>query len=39
MSILFVENLSLQKDNPMSTCYPLKCQKIMNSSLFKLYDL
>jgi hypothetical protein len=39
MSILFVENLSLQKDNPMSTCYPLKCQKIVNSSLFKLYDL
>lgn len=39
MTILFVENFSLQKDNPMSTCYPLKCQKIINSPLFNLYDI
>lgn len=37
--ILFVENLSLKKDNPMSTCYNLKCYKIKNDNRFHFYDI
>lgn len=37
--ILFVENYSLNRDNPMSTCYTLKCNKIINNDKFQSYDI
>ena len=39
MKVLFVENFNLNKDNPMSSCYPLKCKKIINSGYFDFYDI
>ncbi len=39
MKVLFVENFNLNKDNPMSSCYPLKCNKIINSGYFDFYDI
>jgi hypothetical protein len=36
--ILFVDSLSIE-DNPMSTCYILKCQKIKNDPRFYFYDI
>ena len=37
--VLFVENLSLVHDNPMSTCYNLKCNVIKNDPRFEFYDI
>lgn len=37
--ILFVENSQLSNDNPMSTCYVLKCNMIKNDSRFDYYDI
>jgi len=37
--ILFVDNLSLDRDNPMSTCYTLKMAKIKNDERFDFYDI
>jgi len=39
MKILFVENYSMNSDNPMSTLYPLKCNKIKESKYFDVYDI
>jgi hypothetical protein len=37
--ILFVENLKSNGDNPMSTCYHLKCMKIKSDIRFDTYDI
>lgn len=37
--ILFVENLNMDNDNPMSTCYHLKCMKIKSDHRFEFYDI
>ncbi|AYV85719.1 MAG: hypothetical protein Satyrvirus33_9 [Satyrvirus sp.] len=37
--ILFVENMALANDNPMSTCYDLKCNMVKNDSRFDFYDI
>ena len=39
MSKLFVENLSLSNDNPMSTCYPLRCDAIIRNSGYDFYNI
>jgi hypothetical protein len=37
--ILFVENISIDNDNTMSTLYPMKCELIKNNINFKVYNL
>ena len=37
--ILFAENFSLHNDNPMSTCYNLKCSRIKADSRFDVCDV
>lgn len=39
MKILFVENFNTGQDNPMSTLYPLRCNKIMENNKFDTYDI
>lgn len=38
--VLFVENFSVNStDNPMSTLYPQRCNRIINHELFDAYDI
>lgn len=37
--VLFTDNLSLMNDNPMSTCYILKCNMIKNDERFYFYNI
>ena len=39
MSKLFVENLLLSHDNPMSTCYPLRCDAIIKNTEYDFYNI
>lgn len=39
MKILFVENFNLNTDNPMSTLYPSRCQKIKENINFDTFDI
>lgn len=37
--ILFVENFDMDKDNPMSTLYPQRCNKIVKCDMFDTYNI
>lgn len=39
MKILFVENYDLNSDNPMSTLYPLRCNKIKDNLEFDICNI